>query len=100
MPCLQLPDEKTVVTSRIIMMFEERLLHSQRQWMTKTKPAWRNSGNISTSITPQTSQPVPRLRSLNQYEWNMKRLLCKCVYKFQSYELGKEIRKTAKAGWY
>jgi len=100
MPCLQLPDEKTVVTSRIIMMFEERLLHSQRQWMAKTKPAWRNSGNISTSIMPQTSQPVPRLRSLNQYEWNMKRLLSKCVYKFQSYKLGKEIRKTARAGWY
>jgi hypothetical protein len=68
--------------------------------MAKTKPVWRNSGNVSTSIVPQTSQQVPRLRSLNQQEWNMKRLFSKSVYNFQSYKLGKEIRKPARAGWY
>jgi len=79
MPSLQLPDEKTVVTSRLIMMFQAHLLHSKQQWMAKTKPVYRNSGNVSTSIMPQTSQPVPRLRSLNQHEWNMKRLLSKSI---------------------
>jgi hypothetical protein len=64
MPHLQPRDEKAVVTSKLIMMFEERLLHSQRQWMTKTKPVWRNSEYVSTSIMPQTLQLVPRLRSL------------------------------------
>jgi len=29
MPCLQLPDEKTIVTPKLIMVFEECLVQSQ-----------------------------------------------------------------------
>jgi hypothetical protein len=54
MSFLQLTDQKVVARSRL-MTFEVRLLHSQRQWMAKTNPVWRNSGKFSTSNMPQTS---------------------------------------------